>query len=132
MMKSVILDTHTLVWFLQKDDRLSRKALALILRKEVTKIIPLLVVCEIHYLHARGRFAISAEDVTGKISETDDFEIVPHTEDQIPHLIAELGIHDALIVATGLAQKERGRDVAILSRDDQIKKHAPLPVIWDD
>ena len=131
-MKSAILDTHTLVWFLQKDPRLPKKALKLILRSDVLKKIPFIVICEIHYLHARGRFPISIQDVTALLKETDDFEIASHTEEQMPHLFSDLEIHDALIVATALAYQEGDHDVVILSRDDQIKKHSPVPVVWND
>lgn len=131
-MKNAILDTHTLVWFLQKDKRLPKKALNFILRRDVTKRIPFIVICEIHYLHARGRFPISIQDVSTLLKATDDFEIAPHTEDQMSHLFSNLEIHDALIVATALAYQEGDGDVVILSRDEQIKKHSPLPVVWED
>ena len=130
-MKSVILDTHALVWFLQKDPKLPQKALKLILRNEVAKVIPFIAVCEIHYLHARGRFPVSIKALTAQLLEADNFEILPHGEKQIPHLLSVLDIHDALIVATALEREESGDDVTILSRDEQIRKHSTLPVVWD-
>ena len=130
-MKNVVLDTHVLVWFLQKDNRLPEQVIELILKDNITKMIPFIVICEIHYLHKRGRFPISAEEVITKIKESDNFEIQPHTESQIPHLLSELGIHDALIVATALAHQKKDPEVSILSRDEEIKKYCPLPVLWD-
>lgn len=128
---TVVLDTHALVWFLQKDKKLGQKALDLILRDDVAKIVPFLVLAEIHYLHAHRRFPLSAPEVVRIIKEIENFEIAPHSEDQIPHLISELDIHDALIVATAAAgQKIKETDVAILSRDHQIGEFSPLPVIW--
>ena len=130
-MKSVVLDTHTLVWFLQKDKALPSNVLKFILRDDILKVIPFIVICEVHYLHAHGRFPTSAQEVTLKIREAENFEVAPHTEEQLPHLLSDLGIHDALIVATALVHQEKGQEVIILSRDEAIKKHSSLPVIWD-
>ena len=132
-MRVVVLDTHTLVWFLQKDSRLSKKALKLILQDEILKVIPFIVFCEIHHLHAHGKFALSAAEAADRIDDIHHFEIAPHSQRQLPHLLSGLEIHDSLIVATGLEQKEIHRsDVAILSRDEDIQEHSPIPVIWDD
>ena len=132
-MTHAILDTHTLVWFLQKDKNLSKKALKLILKADVTKVIPFIVLCEIHYLHARGRFATSAQEVMLKLHEVDHFEISSHTANQVPYLMPELEIHDALIVGTALSYRESNSgDVVIVSRDKEIKNFSPLPVIWDE
>mgnify|MGYP001596999009 CR=1 FL=1 len=132
-MKSVVLDTHALVWFLQKNKNLSKKALHLILSNDNLKVIPLIVLCEVHYLHARGRFNLSAGETVARVTDLDDFEIVSHSQEQIPHLLSSLDIHDALIVAVALTRQEKDQsEVVIISKDDQIRKHSPLPVIWDD
>ncbi len=131
-MKCAILDTHTLVWFLKKDPQLSAKALKLILNEEVLKVIPLIVLCEIHYLHQQGRFSLPVQEAVDRIHEVDSFEIFPHGEDLIPHLLPPLDIHDALIVATGLLKQQKDNiEACIISRDQKIKKESPLTVVWE-
>lgn len=131
-MKCAILDTHALVWFLKKDPQLSAKALKWILNEEVLKVIPLIVLCEIHYLHQQGRFSLPVQEAVNRIHEVNNFEISPHGEELIPHLLPNLDIHDALIVATGLLKQQSDtHEVCLLTRDQKIKKEAPLPVVWD-
>lgn len=127
----LVLDTHALVWFLQKDARLPLTARKTILDPHSRKMVPFLVCCEIHYLHSQGKFPLSAQDVLDKIGHTEDFDLVPHTADQIPHLKQELDIHDAIIVATAasLQKSEKGK-VQIVSKDEKIRTHSPVPILW--
>lgn len=131
-MKTCILDTHTLVWFLQKDKRLSSKALKLLVNDSDKKIIPFIVLCEIHYLHAKSRFNLTAKQVVDIVNQTKNFEIANQSVDLVPYLMDELEIHDALIVATALLKKEQeSYQVIIVSKDHLIHQHSPLEVVWD-
>lgn len=131
-MRILILDTHTLVWFLQKDKRLSPKALKLLVNDSDKKIIPFIVLCEIHYLHAKSRFNLTAKQVVDIINQTKNFEIVSQSVDLVPHLMNELEIHDALIVATALfKENQESNPVIIVSKDHLIHQHSPLEVVWD-
>lgn len=62
-MKTFVLDTHTLVWFLSRSPRLSGTVLALLRDPTVRLIIPTIVLAEIKYLSGRGRFAQTLDDV---------------------------------------------------------------------
>lgn len=127
-----VLDTHVLVWFLQKDKRVPEKVLRLLLDDEVEKQIPFIVLCEIHYLHHHGRFSLSASETKKRLHKVSSFEIVGHTTDQLDLLDERLDIHDALIVATARSlEKESEQEVVILSRDEQLKKYSGLPVLWE-
>lgn len=131
-MSILVLDTHALVWFLQKDARLTLPARQAILDSRFRKMIPFLVCCEIHYLHAKEKFPLSAIDVLEIIRQTGDFELASHTEDQVGHLKSELDIHDAVIVATACALQESGKNkVHIVSKDEKIRAHSPVPILWD-
>lgn len=130
-MKSLVLDTHALVWFLTKHPNISEKALKLILQENYRKIIPVIVLCEINYLHQRKRFALSVSNVMSLIEETNSFEVAAHEQEQIDYLLPELEIHDSLIVATACYyQKVLGYDVAIISKDEQIIKYSPVSIVW--
>ena len=127
-----VLDTHALVWFLQKDKKLPKKVVDIILNEEESKQVPFIVLCEIHYLHHHNRFGLSALEVRKHLEKVASFEIMSHVPDQLEYLDQELDIHDALIVASARAlAKASEEEVVIFSRDEQIKKYASLPVLWE-
>lgn len=131
MNKFLILDTHTFVWFLQKNGKLPNLACELIFEENHVKVIPFITLCEIHYLHQHNRFRMPLTKVIKTIHETHDFQIANHNEKQASFLLPELDIHDALIVATAIEyEKEYSREVIILSKDELIQRHSPIPVLW--
>lgn len=126
-----ILDTHTLVWFLDKSPRLGKKALSILLDDQIVKIVPLIVLCEIHYLHKKKRFTLSLEKLLQLMEKTQNFESYPHHLAQIPYLNAQLEIHDALIVAATLEfSANNHQKVVILSRDSQIQRCKEVTCLW--
>ncbi len=56
-MRTFVVDTHALVWFLAHDSRLSEKARTVLQDPTVRLIIPAIVLAEIKYLSSKGRFA---------------------------------------------------------------------------
>lgn len=130
-MKALVLDTHALVWFLQKDLRLPLSAQKAILDKANLKFVPFIAICEIHYLHARGRFPLSSLELQNHLDSVSDFEVISHGMELLPHLLCELEIHDALIVASAyMLRDSREMNVKIVSKDRTIAQHSKVPVIW--
>lgn len=130
-MKHIILDTHTLVWFLQKDKKLPKTALKTILSAKNIKVIPFIVLCEIYYLNAKGRFHLPVQDLINTLEQTRDFVLASHEPEQIQYFQKEFEIHDGLIVATACAIMElKEGAVQIISKDKAISKFSPVPVIW--
>jgi PIN domain nuclease of toxin-antitoxin system len=96
--KTFVIDTHTLVWFLSRSPRLSGTVLALLHDPTVRLIIPAIVLAEIKYLSSRGRFAQTLDDVLRVVSTDPRCVLVPIDLNVIQHAPASLDIHDGLIV----------------------------------
>jgi PIN domain nuclease of toxin-antitoxin system len=62
-MKVFVVDTHTLVWFLSNDKRLSSKVGEILESPEVFLLIPTIVLAEITHLHRKGRITQPLEKV---------------------------------------------------------------------
>ena len=62
-MRTFVVDTHALVWFLSRDSRLSEKARSIFRDPTVRLIIPAIVLAEIKYLSSKGRFLQTLDDV---------------------------------------------------------------------
>jgi len=62
--KTFVVDTHALIWFISRDPRLGNRARAILRDPDVRLIIPAIVLAEIKYLAYRDRFG----QTLGKVS----------------------------------------------------------------
>lgn len=124
-----VVDTHIFVWFPDRSERLSPKYKHILLNKNNTFIFSAIVLAEIKHLITIKRIKIDFSYVLEYLSESDNCIVYPVDEAVIDKMPEELNIHDALIVATGLIYKNFiGKEVFILTEDDDIKKSGILPV----
>ena len=127
-MKTFVVDTHTLVWFLSGSLRLSRAAHTILRDPTVRLIIPAIVLAEIKYLGNRGRFAQTLDDVLRVIGTDPRCLVYPIDLGVVQRAPAALDIHDGLIVGTALAQSTAVE--GILTCDEAVTKSGLVPVIW--
>lgn len=124
-----IVDTHILVWLLDKNKRLSPKYREILSNKSYTFIFSAIVLAEIKYLIAIKRININFESVIEHLSECDNCIVYPVNEDVVENMPEGLDIHDALIVATGLIYKNfLEEDVFILTEDTSLRDSGFLPI----
>lgn len=127
-MRTFVVDTHALVWFLARDSRLSEKARAVLQDPTVRLIIPAIVLAEIKYLSSKGRFAQTLEDVP-RVTATDSRCLVYAIDlSVVRQAPTTLDIHDSLIVGTALAQSVAVD--GILTCDEAITASGLAPVVW--
>jgi|SRR4030042_3732256 PIN domain nuclease of toxin-antitoxin system len=125
-----IVDTHILIWFLDKNKRLKQQHHQLLIDKNNNFVFPAIVLAEIKHLISRKRIDIDYNGLIEQLSESANCIIYPIDEDVIEQMPEGLDIHDALIVATGLVYKNiLNEEVKILSEDEDIIKAGILPVV---
>jgi len=125
-----VIDTHILIWFLDKNKRLALKHHQILSNRENLFIIPAIVLAEIKHLISVKRINIEFEKIINYLSESENCIIYPLDEDVVEEMPEGLNIHDALIVSTGLVYKNiLGESVAILTEDEEIIKSKILPVV---
>lgn len=127
-MKTFVVDTHALVWFLSGDKRLSPHARTILRDPNVRLIIPTIVLAEVKYLAGKGRFIQTLDEVLQVIDQDARCLVYPIDLHVIQHMPIELDIHDSLIVATALAQPATVDGV--LSRDEMITTSGIVPTVW--
>jgi PIN domain nuclease of toxin-antitoxin system len=126
-----VIDTHALVWFLEKNPRLSDNAKAAIANPEAQIIIPTIVLTEIVFLYSRKKIAIDLSTVLSDVASSTNCIVYPLDEEVVLRLSTNLDIHDAILVATGLLYRDLiGHDVAIVTKDNTIKKANLIQTIW--
>jgi PIN domain nuclease of toxin-antitoxin system len=124
-----LIDTHIFVWFLDSNRKLSSKYKKILLNKKNTFVLSAIVLAEIKYLISVKRINIDFKSVLEYLSECDNCLVYPVDEVVIDYMPKGLDIHDALIVATGLAyQDSLGEEVFVLTQDNSIRNSGILPV----
>jgi len=124
-----IVDTHILIWFLDKNKRLDPKHYEILIDKDNQFVFSAIVLAEIKHLVSIKRIKVAFEEVIDYLSESENSIIYPVDEGVIQEMPAGLNIHDALIVATGLVYKNiLKEEVKLLTKDEMIVKSGILPV----
>ena len=130
-MTTHILDTHALVWFLEKNPRLSDSAREAILNPEAQIIIPTIVLTEVVFLYSKKRIATDLSAVLSDVGSLPNCTVYPLDEEVVLKLPTNLDIHDAIIVATGLLYKDlMGHNVSVITKDETIKKANLINTVW--
>ena len=102
-MKTYIVDTHALAWYLDDDPRLGAQAEAVLDDPHVRIIVPAIVLAEIKYLAHKGRLAQTLDDVLRVINSDPRCIIYPVDLSVILAAPVDLDIYESLIVGTALA-----------------------------
>lgn len=136
MANKYILDTHTLIWYLEGNPRLGQRAKVVMSTPNSEMILPLIALAEATLLIEKGRVSISSvPDLLNDIEQDDRIEIHPLTFAIFERSLTPEGwkipeLHDRFIVSTGLYLQNLGHKVAILTKDISITAAGVLPVIW--
>lgn len=130
-MKIYVADTHSLVWFIAEDKRLSERAKRLLERAEdaqVQILIPTVVLAEITYIAQKKRVEVTIHDVLKLIEQKGGFVVVPfdllifQTMLQLP---SELEIHDRIIGATA-----RHHKAILITKDAALHNSGQVKTAW--
>jgi PIN domain nuclease of toxin-antitoxin system len=134
MASKYVLDTHTLVWYLEGSPRLSTRAKAIVDDSSNQLVVPLIVLAEAAFLVERGRIAISSvPNLLSDVQADQRIELFPFTweifqQSLTATIIPE--IHDRIIVATALHLQALGHTVALVTRDGMITQSGLVSIIW--
>ncbi|MBI4654451.1 MAG: PIN domain-containing protein [Nitrospirae bacterium] len=130
-MTTYIVDTHALVWFLEKNSRLSDNANTALADANTQIILPTIVLTEVIFLYAKKKISINLSAVLSQVANSSNCIVYPLDEEVVSRIPTGINIHDAIIVATGLVFKDlMGHDVAIVTKDELIKQSNLIRTVW--
>jgi PIN domain nuclease of toxin-antitoxin system len=134
MASKYVLDTHTLVWYLEGSPRLSTRAKAIVDDSSNQLVVPLIVLAEAAFLVERGRIAISSvPNLLSDVQADPRVEVYPLTWEVFQHTLTATSIpemHDRLIVATTLHLQSQGHTASLVTRDGMIIQSGLVSIIW--
>jgi PIN domain nuclease of toxin-antitoxin system len=126
-----VLDTHALVWFLEANRRLGKRARSVLLKADTEIVIPAIVLVESKFLFAKKRIRVDLDTIYRRVITARNCTVYPLDEAVIAKMPTSLEIHDAMIIATGLViQEAQGRGVAIITRDEAIVNAGLIDTLW--
>jgi PIN domain nuclease of toxin-antitoxin system len=136
MANKYILDTHTLIWYLEGNPNLGRQAKAIMDVADSEMVLPLIALSEAAYLIEKGRIGIpTISDLLTDVGDDERIEVYQLTWEVFERSLTPEGLripelHDRFIVSTGLYLQDLGHTVAILTKDKSITDAGVLSVIW--
>lgn len=126
-----VLDTHPIVWFVEKSPLLTSAAKAVMNDPTAELVIPTIALIEVRYLYAKGRIATAFNDVQRDIISATNCTIYPIDEHIVSLVPTVLDIHDGIIVATALVYRDLFKlPTALITKDSAIKNSGLIQTIW--
>lgn len=125
-----LLDTHTIIWFINGDKELSDKAKQIIEKDSAANYVSVASLWEIAIKISPGKLELRHQPFSAIKDQLDEngFNLLPVTwQDTL--LIASMPFHhrdpfDRILIAQGI-----NNNLNIITRDDQFKNYA-VSVIW--
>ena len=134
MTTKYIVDTHTLIWFLEENPRLSSQAKTILQDPKSALIIPIIVLAEACWIIEHGKTSIPGSNSFLDAVDADPrVSILPLDRTALNKSLSLTSVtemHDRQIVATALLLMDQGETVALLTRDANIRESGLIPVIW--
>lgn len=130
-----ILDTHTLLWYLDRDRRLGSTAKQILDDRSTRFLLPAIALAEALSIleKGRGRYAVSEGKLLASVRADSRIRIVALGQRILDLTLLCKAIdemHDRQIVATGLFIQNRGYTTAILTKDANITASGLVPCVW--
>lgn len=126
-----VCDTHPLVWFLERNSRLSAVARVAIKSPDDALVVPTIVLAEIWHLSGRGRIEVSLEGIREKILSASNCRVHSFDGAVLDLMPRGYEIHDAIIVATvRLLSSALDEPVQLITCDEQITEGGLVKTVW--
>ena len=130
-----VIDTHTLLWYMDDDSRLGYKAGQILDDDAARLLLPSIVLAEALFLleNKPYLYKLSIGELLANIVEDVRITIVALGFDIVTKTLdckAINEMHDRQIVATALLVQTDGVQVAILTKDENIQNSNLVPTIW--
>jgi PIN domain nuclease of toxin-antitoxin system len=129
-----VVDTHALVWFLEGNPRLGANAKAILEDVDSDLTVPVIALAEACWIIEHGRTSIpTVTDFLAALDADPRVSVVPLDRSVLDKTLIITAIeemHDRQIVATALLLIDKGETVAVLTRDENIRRSGLVSAVW--
>ncbi len=134
MANKYLIDTHALIWYMEKNRLLGVDAKAVFDDHASELILPMIALAEAVDVVGKNRTkVISVTDLLDRVRRDPRFKLYPLTFAVLHQSFSASAVpemHDRLIVATVLHLQSLGHKVALLTKDSSIVASALVSVVW--
>jgi PIN domain nuclease of toxin-antitoxin system len=129
-----VIDTHALIWFLEKNPRLGAHATAILSDPESSLVLPAIALAESVWIVERGRTSIPSAQLLLDAVIADPritiYALDQSVLEQTLNLSAISEMHDRQIVATVIVLQNQGEQAVLLTVDRNITESEYIEIIW--
>ena len=126
-----VLDTHPIVWFVEKSQRLAPAAKAVMEDANAELVIPTMALVEIQYLYGKGRVKTEFASVQRDLISATNCTVYPLDEQVVSLIPTKLNIHDAIMVATALVYRDLFQlPTTLVTKDGDITDSGLIQTVW--
>jgi PIN domain nuclease of toxin-antitoxin system len=125
-----LIDTHTLIWFIEGDTKLSSYAKSIIEDIKLVIVISISSFWELAIKISLGKIKLKSP-LTGVMSQTEKLDIkILNIKPEYIYEVEKLPFHhkdpfDRIIISTAIAE-----NIPIISLDDNFDKYSSIKRIW--
>lgn len=134
MARKYILDTHTLIWYLEGNPRLGASAKTLIDDPTSDLVLPIIALAEAVFIVERGKTSIpDSRTLLERVDADARIAIYPLDRavldktlelDEIPEM------HDRQIAATALLLADQGHTSLLITKDTELTASPAVATVW--
>lgn len=131
-MNEIVLDTHALVWWLVRPDRLGRRArrtLAAVDRGRATAYVPSIVGVELSLLQEAGRIRFGVAELEAALDRSAHLRLLPHDLAQALEFSLLRSLDDPFDRMLAAAARATGRP--LVTADHRLAESGLVDVVWD-
>ncbi|MFN8492905.1 MAG: PIN domain-containing protein [Caldilineaceae bacterium] len=130
-----IIDTHTLLWYLDADPRLGTTARQILHDPTIRALLPAIVLAEALFILERKPllYKVTITDVLQRVASDLRITIIALDQTVVTKTLVCQAIqemHDRQIVATALLAQANDVQVAVLTKDENIQNSSLVQTIW--
>lgn len=130
-----VVDTHALLWYLEDDPRLSRKAKNTLGDPKARLLLPAIALSEALFILEKGRapHTIDEVELLERLHQDPRLKVVALDEQVVRETLVCKAIdemHDRQIVATARIAQSGGFQVEVITRDGNIRASGLVKVAW--
>lgn len=134
MARKYVLDTHTLIWYLESNPRLGARAKTLIDDPASDLVLPIIALAEAVFIVERGKTSIpNSRTLLERVDADARIAIYPPDRAVLDKTLELDGIpemHDRQIAATALLLADQGHTSLLITKDTDLTASPAVETVW--
>ena len=133
MIRTLIVDAHVLLWFLEDSLKLSEPVASALADPDARVVIRAIALAEAYWAIRKKKTMVTADELSQAIAGDARITIAPLDREVVARadkISADLEMHDCLIIATTLRTLQLDAQTVLLSDDQQIRRSNLVPVVF--